>query len=381
MYIPRTLETIIKKRLFDSNKIIIVYGPRQAGKTTLIKKLLQDLPFRVLYINADEKKYIDYLSSRDRAKLALLVEGYDLLFLDEAQRVPDIGINLKILHDAFPGLKVIATGSSSLELADKTREALTGRTWSFRLYPIAFDELRSIENTAELISRREEFLLYGMYPEVFSWKNHQDKISYLRELTTSYLFKDIFTLTSIKHANKLDDLLRLLAFQVGSLVSFSELGSQLGLSKETVASYIELLEKTFVIFRLRGFSRNLRKEIVKNSKYYFFDLGIRNALIENFKPLRFRNDLGQLWENFIISERIKYLNNHRHFKRAYFWRTYSGTEIDYVEESNGDLMGVEIKWSARDVKSPRSWKKAYPAAEFKLINTENFHDFISSPLF
>ena len=169
MYIPRTLETIIKKRLFDSNKIIIVYGPRQAGKTTLIKKLLQDLPFRVLYINADEKKYIDYLSSRDRAKLALLVEGYDLLFLDEAQRVPDIGINLKILHDAFPGLKVIATGSSSLELADKTREALTGRTWSFRLYPIAFDELRSIENTAELISRREEFLLYGMYPEVFSW--------------------------------------------------------------------------------------------------------------------------------------------------------------------------------------------------------------------
>lgn len=379
MYIPRTLETIIRKRFGDSNKIIIVYGPRQAGKTTMINHILQDLPVRILYVNADEKKYIDFLSSRDRSKLALLVEGYDLLFLDEAQRVPEIGINLKILHDAFPRLKVIATGSSSLELADQTREALTGRAWSFRLYPIAFDELRKIENTAELITRLEEFLLYGMYPEIFSWKNHQDKISYLRELTTSYLFKDVFTMTSIKHANKLDDLLRLLAFQVGSLVSFSELGSQLGLTKDTVASYIELLEKTFVIFRLGGFSRNLRKEIVKNSKYYFYDLGVRNALIDNFKPLHLRNDVGQLWENFIISERIKYLHNHQHFNRSYFWRTYSGAEIDYVEESNGDLLGVEIKWKPKAIKAPRSWKKAYPTSRFTLIHSENFHDFISSP--
>lgn len=377
MFIPRSLEGILKKRLLESNKIVIVYGPRQVGKTTLINKLLEDLPLKTLYINADEKKYIDYLSSRDRAKLSLLVEGYQLLFIDEAQRVPDIGINLKILHDSFPDLKVIATGSSSLELADKTQEALTGRTWTFQLFPIAFDELRQIENVVELKSKIEEFLLFGLYPEVFAYKNQQDKITYLRELTHSYLFKDILALSAIKHANKLDDLLRLLAFQIGSQVSLNELGSQLGMSKETVASYLDLLEKTFVIFRLGGFSRNLRKEVVKSAKYYFYDLGVRNTLIDNFKTLNLRNDVGQLWENFIISERLKFLNNHQKFARSYFWRTYSGSEIDYVEEMNGDLTGVEIKWSQKSVKPPRSWKTAYPDASFKCINPENFIEFIS----
>ena len=379
MFIPRTLMQKIRDELLKSQKIILLYGARQTGKTTLIKKILAEIPGKQLHINADELKYIEILSSRDSGKLRLLVEGYDLLFIDEAQRVPDIGINLKILHDQIPSLTIIATGSSSFDLANKVREPLTGRTRTFQLYPIAFDELRQLFSPIELSARLDEFLTFGMYPELFSLNNREDKIVYLRELTTSYLYKDIFELTSIKFPKRLNDLLRLLAFQVGSQVSLKEIGQQLQMSKETVAMYIDLLEKAFVIFRLSGFSRNLRKEVTKMDKIFFWDIGVRNAIIDNFNFPEHRNDVGQLWENFIISERLKFRFNHQNFMRYYFWRTYTGAELDYVEEEQGQLKGYEIKWRKAKGKVPPSWAKAYPKASFEMITKENFFNFISQP--
>jgi uncharacterized protein len=378
MFIPRALTETIKERLTVSNKVIILYGPRQSGKTTLVNHVLKSVSEKIVAINADEKKYVDILSSRDFNKMRLLVEKADILFIDEAQRIPDIGINLKILHDRMPSLKILATGSSSFELASKIKEPLTGRTHTFILYPIAFHELRQIENTADLQSRFEEFLIYGTYPEIFSLPALTEKQQYLRELSSSYLYKDIFELTSIKHSSRLDALLRLLAFQIGSQVSLSELGTSLNMSKDTVASYIDLLEKAFVIFRLPGFSRNLRKEVVKMDKIYFYDLGIRNTIIDNFNNLEFRDDHGKLWENFIISERKKYLSYTMNFKNYYFWRTYTGAELDYVEESSGKLNGFEIKWSVKNKKAPASWLETYKNATYEEINKMNFIDFISN---
>jgi len=377
MFIPRALSETIKERLAVSNKVIILYGPRQSGKTTLVNNILESVSEKIVAINADEKKYIDVLSSRDFNKMRLLVEKADILFIDGAQRIPDIGINLKILHDQMPSLKIIATGSSSFELASKIKEPLTGRTHTFILYPIAFHELRQIENTSDIQSRIEEFLIYGTYPEIFSLPTLIEKQQYLRELSSSYLYKDIFELTSIKHSSRLDALLRLLAFQIGSQVSLSELGNSLNMSKDTVASYIDLLEKAFVIFRLPGFSRNLRKEVVKMDKIYFYDLGIRNTIIDNYNSLEFRDDHGKLWENFIISERKKYLSYTMNFKNFYFWRTYTGAELDYVEEGSGKLSGIEIKWSVRNKKAPASWLETYKNATYEEINKMNFIDFIS----
>jgi predicted AAA+ superfamily ATPase len=377
MFIPRALTEIIKERLTVSSKVIILYGPRQSGKTTLVNIILKSVSEKIVAINADEKKYIDILSSRDFNKMRLLVEKTSILFIDEAQRIPDIGINLKILHDQMPSLKIIATGSSSFELASKIKEPLTGRTNTYILYPVAFHELRKIENTVDLQNRIEEFLIYGTYPEIYSIQSLAEKQQYLRELSSSYLYKDIFELTSIKHSSRLDALLRLLAFQIGSQVSLSELGNSLNMSKDTVASYIDLLEKAFVIFRLPGFSRNLRKEVVKMDKIYFYDLGIRNTIIDNYNGLQFRDDHGKLWENFIISERKKYLAYTMNFKNSYFWRTYTGAELDYVEEGSGRLSGFEIKWSERNKKAPASWLGTYNKATYKEINKLNFMDFIS----
>ena len=299
--------------------------------------------------------------------------------IDEAQRVPDIGLNLKILHDQVPGLKIIATGSSSFELANRVQEPLTGRTRTFHLYPIAFDELRRLSSPIELSGRLDEFLTFGMYPELFSLGNQDKKIEYLIELTTSYLYKDIFELTSIKYARRLDSLLRLLAFQIGSQVSLTELGQQLQMSKDTVSMYIDLLEKAFVIFRLNGFSRNLRKEVCKMDKIFFWDLGIRNAIIDNFKMPENRDDRGKLWENFVISERLKFQSDNHQRTRPFFWRTYTGAELDYVEEEQESLSGYEIKWEKVKNKIPPSWRSAYPNASFAFINKDNFFNFISSP--
>ncbi len=374
--IHRELEQTLRDRLQTSRKILVIYGPRQVGKTTLINKVLEGYEGKILKIDADQQSYSDVLSSRDLGKLKLLVGGFDLLFIDEAQRIPDIGINLKILYDQVPNLKIIATGSSSFELANRISEPLTGRKWTFSLFPISISEWHHSHNWFELDIRLNEFLQFGMYPEVFSLPNAQEKMEYLTEISHSYLYKDMLELGAIKHSNKIRDLLRLLAHQIGSLVSFSELGRNLGMSTETVQSYVYLLQKTFVIFRLSGFRRNLRKEIVKNSKIYFTDLGIRNALIENFQPPEKRPDKGAMWENFLLIERIKSMAYRRRFANRYFWRTYTGAELDYVEETGGRLHGFEFKWGDKTVKAPKTWLETYPAADFQYVNRENYLDFI-----
>ncbi len=373
----RLIKDQLKKALIQPRKIILLYGARQTGKTTLINDLIQELPYKSLTINADEIRYIDVLSSRDLNKFKLMVEGYELLFIDEAQRIPDAGINLKILHDGIPELRIIITGSSSLELVNRTKEPLTGRLNSFELYPISMGELRKDHNSFELGSKLEELMIFGSYPDILNTGNAQEKQKQLMELSSSYLFKDILELANIRHSRKLVDLLRLLSFQIGSQVALTELSNSLGMSKETVASYIDLLEKSFVLFRLRGFSKNLRKEVTKMDKFYFYDLGIRNALINNFNPIGLRNDTGHLWENFIILERVKFLRYSQKYTNMFFWRTYSGAEIDLIEESEGLLSAYEIKYKQKNSKIPPSWSKTYQESKFKTINSENYLEFIT----
>ena len=380
MRIPRIIKKNIIERLHESNKVVILYGPRQVGKTTLAREITADWQGSVLEISADEPRYIDVLSSRDSARLKSLVAGYDLLFIDEAQRVPDIGINLKILHDQIPDIRTIVTGSSSFDLANSIREPLTGRTWTYNLYPISFMELSGLFNQFELDSQLEDRLIYGSYPEVFSIANQADKEDYLYEIGSAYLYKDILELSSIKNSAKMRDLIRMLAYQVGSEVSRSELGTALGMSKDTVGSYIDLLEKSFVVFRLSGFSRNLRKEISRNDKIYFYDLGIRNMAIGDFKPINQRNDVGALWENFLMVERIKKLAYTRTHAQTYFWRTYTGAGLDYVEEREGSLFGYEFKYGTKSAKCPAAWSQTYPNAGCELITRTNYLDFITASL-
>jgi predicted AAA+ superfamily ATPase len=377
MHIPRAIYLSVKDKILSSDKIVIVYGPRQVGKTTLVRNILQELPLRKLAVNADEKAYADVLSSRDLGRMRLLVEGYDLLFIDEAQRITDISINLKLLHDNLPKLKIIATGSSSFELANQIKEPLTGRTWTFTLFPIAWLELKDLYNPFELRQKLPEYLVYGSYPEISSIPNRKDKVQYLNELSSSYLYKDILEITSIRYSSKINDLLRLLAFQVGSEVSLSELGSSLSMSKETVTAYIDLLEQAFIVFRLSGFSRNLRKEITKMDKVYFYDLGVRNTVINQLNPLEQRNDIGKLWENFLMIERRKLLAYQSIYAGSYFWRTYTGAELDYIEERDGKLYGYEFKYGKKTAKPPKTWLDTYQNASYQCISQENFHSFVT----
>ena len=372
----RALQPVIQARLANSAKIILLYGPRQVGKTTLVRQILADLPLRKLEINADEQRYTDVLSSRDLPQLRQLVAGYDLLFIDEAQRVPEIGLNLKILREGLPNLKIIVTGSSSFELANRTQEPLTGRTWTYTLFPIATTELRAQYNPFELRQLLDQQLIYGAYPEVFSLPNQQEKSQYLRELSTSYLYRDVLEMANLRYPDKLRKLLQLLALQVGAPVSLNELGNSLQMSKDTVASYLGLLEKAFVVFRLSGFSRNLRKEVVKMDKVYFHDLGVRNALLNNFSPLTARNDAGALWENFLVAERRKRNAYAPHPALPYYWRTYTGAELDYVEDLDGQLAGYEFKLTKKAAKAPESWVANYPGASYASINRDNYLDFV-----
>lgn len=370
--IKRTIAATLDERIQAGHKVILLFGARQVGKTTLIQQLLQQLPFRSLYVNADERRYVDVLSSRDLRQLRDLVGGYELLFIDEAQRIPDIGINLKLLHDHLPDLRVIATGSSSLHLASRTQESLAGRAWPHTLYPIAFCELGQQHNAFELRAMVPERMVYGSYPELLSFAGQRNKQDYLRQLTTSYLYKDVLEISHIRHSSKLHNLLKLLAFQIGQEVSLSELGTQLEMSKETVASYIDLLEQSYVVFRLKGFSRNLRKEVVKQDKIFFWDLGVRNMIIENLNPLSERPDVGQLWENWVIGERRKWLAYQGALASVYFWRTYSGAEVDLVEESGGKLAAFEYKWQLKRVRPPQTFLEVYPDSTFAVITPENF---------
>lgn len=375
--IHRTYEQALASRLWNDNRITIIYGPRQVGKTTLVRTIIKKtFEKKILEINADDIDYTDILSSRSLKKIRHLTAGYDILFIDEAQRVPDIGINLKIIYDSIPELKVIATGSSSFDLANKIQEPLTGRAWTYLLLPISVSELSATYNRFEIDKILEDFMVFGFYPALFNIENRQMKINYLREITRSYLFKDVLAIGSLKYPPKIRDLVRLLAHQIGSEVSLSELSNKLQIAKETVASYIDLLEKTFVVFRISGFSRNLRKEVTRHDKIYFYDLGVRNAAIENFAPIESRADKGQLWENFLIVERMKTQTFNMLNANRYFWRTYTGAELDYVEEREGTIAGYEFKYNHKVKSAPASWLETYNNATFLSINKDNYLDFV-----
>jgi uncharacterized protein len=378
LFIDRIIGAQIKKRLTtEPRKIIILYGQRQVGKTTLAQHILAQFPDKkVLQVNADFSPHTAIFSSRDLNQLRLFINGYDYLFIDEAQRIPDIGINLKILHDNFPQLRILVTGSSSLEIANRIQEPLTGRTWTFQLYPFSSQELSNSIGTFEFHNRLEEWLLYGSYPGVYELDNSTDKVGFLNELSQAYLYKDILELSGIRQSGKLRDLLRLLAFQIGSEVSYNELGQQLGLDTATIIRYIDLLEKTFVLQTVGGFSRNLRKEISKKQKIYFLDLGIRNALIGQFNPLSMRADRGALWENFLFIERQKLLRNNQIRANTFFWRLQTGAELDYIEEYEGNLYGYEFKSGKKTAKTPLAWKETYPDAHFQTINNDNWLPFV-----
>lgn len=377
-FIDRTIEEQIASRLTgEPRKIIILYGQRQVGKTTLVRHIFQNIPDKkVLQVNADFNPHAEVFSSRDMDKLRLFVAGFDYLFIDEAQRIPDIGINLKILHDNFPDLRILVTGSSSLDLANRVNEPLTGRTWTFRLHPFSAGELVARSNVLDYHSRLEEWLLFGAYPGILELENRADKATFLHELTHAYLYKDVLEISGIRQSNKLRDLLRFLAFQIGSEVSFNELGRQLSLDTVTVQRYIDLLEKAFVLKTVGGYSRNLRKEISKKQKIYFLDLGVRNALIEKFAPLHLRDDTGRLWENFLFIERSKLLDNTQTRANQFFWRLQTGAEIDYVEEYAGKLAGYEFKFGHKEVHAPGAWKETYPEATFQTVHRGNWLPFV-----
>lgn len=375
MLIPRLITNQILDDLTRSDKIILLYGPRQAGKTTLSKLILEKTGLKTLMVNADQSKYIDILSSRDLSKLKSFVHGYEILFIDEGQRIPDIGINLKILHDEIPQLKVLVTGSSSFLLSNRVTESLTGRKKVYTLFPVSMGELSKLHNRFELDDQLEERLIYGQYPEVINLTGYHEKEDYLREIASSYIYKDILELENIRYPFKIRDLLRLLAFQTGSQVSLHELGRQLGLNRETIERYLYLLEQSFVIYRLPAFSRNLRKEISKSQKFYFYDNGIRNILLDNLLPPNKRNDMGALWENFLLSERKKKLVYENKHANSYFWRTYTGSEIDYIEETQGKYFAFEIKSGKKKVKIPKTWQEQY-GNDFQLVNKDNYLDFI-----
>lgn len=375
----RQLIANVRRRWETSPKAIIIYGPRQVGKTTLIKSILEP-DAKALYINADLRDYHDVLSSRDLRALRMLLDGYDYLLLDEAQRINNIGLTLKIIVDNIPDIKVIATGSSSLDLSSAIVEHMTGRYWEYQMYPISMRELADHTSTYDADRRLEELLVYGCYPEVFHYDSRRDKIDYLKNLTNSYLYKDILELSGIRNSKKLQDLLRLLSYQVGQLVSHNELGRNLNLSTETVQHYIDLLVKSFVLKPLHPYHDNQRKAITKMNKYYFVDLGVRNAVIDDYKPLHLRNDKGPLWENFLFIERQKYNEYNYPVENYFFWRLYSGAEIDYLEEQDGQLRGYEYKWKAKRSKSGKSWQNAYPEASYEQIDRDNYLDYIGFDL-
>lgn len=365
------------ENLLSPGKVFVIFGPRQVGKTTLLDSFLSKYKYKYRLDSGDNIKTQEVLGSQDFELLKEYAHGYDLIAIDEAQKITNIGQGLKILVDQFPDLRIIATGSSSFKLAGQTGEPLTGRKRTITLFPVSQSELAGLHNPHELRERLEEWLVFGGYPEVLTAQSKSEKTETLNELAQSYLLRDVLELERVKSSKALLTLLRLLAFQVGNEVSLSELAKQIGIDYKTVARYLDLLEKAFVIICVNGFSRNLRKEITKKNKYYFFDNGIRNAIISNFNDLSLRNDTGPLWENFIFIERMKKRHYQRIFANTYFWRTWEGQEVDLLEEREGRIFGYECKWGNKRVGPPSQWTKAYPNASFEVIDRSNYLNFVT----
>lgn len=374
MYVPQfQLDRL--KALVVPGKVVIVYGARRVGKTTLLKKFLETED-SYLFVSGEDIFVEEYLSSRSIEKLREFVGKKTLLVIDEAQYIPDIGRSLKLLLDHEPHVRIVATGSSTFDLAKQVGEPLTGRKSVLKMYPFSQMELSSLESPSQTAANLETRLIFGSYPEVVLQKGKEERVDYLEDLVSSYLFKDILAFEGVQRAKKIQDLLTLLAFQVGKEVSLAELAKNLQISRATVEKYLDILEQTFVVYNVRGFSRNLRKEVTKTSRYYFFDVGIRNALIHNFNPLSRRGDVGELWENYLVAERIKKQEYQKIYSRNYFWRTYDQQEVDWVEERDGELFGYEFKWG-REVKAPKLWRETYPKATFASIHPKEYLSFIT----
>jgi predicted AAA+ superfamily ATPase len=369
--IYRTLSAALKKR-FNKGKAIVLLGPRQVGKTTLLRECLDAKEF--LFLDGDDPEIRSLLLNAGKSKLQAILGKYEWVFIDEAQRITDVGLIAKIITDQFKDVQLVISGSSALEINQSTQEPLTGRKFEYHLFPISWEEFEDHVGYMEASAQFEERLIYGMYPDVINHRHDAREV--LKQLTSSYLYKDVLSITSIKKPELLEKLLKALALQVGNEVSYNELSNLVEIDKTTVARYIDLLEKAFIVFRLNSFSRNQRNEIKHNRKIYFYDNGVRNMLINNLNTLDLRTDKGALWENFLIAERIKLQNYYQLHKANYFWRTVQKQEIDFIEEKDGKISAYEFKWNSKGKKKiPASFLREY-RAEGTVIDINNFRNFI-----
>lgn len=376
MIIKREIQNDIEKRLFRK-KVVIIYGARRVGKTTLIREIQKKFKDISLYLNCDEPDIREALTDKTSTELKSFIGPKQLVIIDEAQRVRNIGLTLKLIVDNYPEIQIISTGSSSFELSNQTVEPLTGRKYEYFLYPFSISELKSIYSNIEIDRLLEKRIIFGMYPEIVI--NEFDNERNLKEITRSYLYKDVLQYQNIRNPEILEKLLQALALQLGNEVSYNELSNSLGIDKKTVQSYVSILEKAFVIFKLGPFSKNLRNEIKKLRKIYFIDTGIRNALINNLNPFTLRNDMGVLWENFLIIERMKNTSNNFLSKNIYFWRTHQKEEIDLIEESTDNISAYEFKWKNKKSvkeKAPKAFSDKYKNINFKIVDRKNYQEFL-----
>lgn len=371
--IKRQLYGLMNAKFFKQKAIILV-GPRQVGKTTLMKKILEEKTENIQIFNGDDTTIIDLFKRPNIQQLKQIIGASKIIFIDEAQQIPDIGLTSKIIVDEFKDVQLILTGSSSFDLINKTNEPLTGRKWTYQLWPVSWEEWQDHVGFVKAEQDVENKLVFGLYPEVLM--NSENPTEALMELVDSYLYKDVMKYGGLKKPLEIYKLVKALAYQVGSEVSLSELGQLIGLDSKTVDKYIDILEKAFIVFRLHPLSRNLRNEIKNKSKVYFYDNGVRNAVIKQLQPVSIRQDIGQLWENFMISERMKQNSSKKILCNSYFWRTTQQQEVDYIEEVNGEFYGYEFKWnSKKKIKFPTTFTKNYNAIN-KGINRSNFRDFV-----
>lgn len=372
--ILRAINDSVNERLGDQ-KAIILLGPRQVGKSTLLQQLSPEFSQNVIWWNGDDTDIRSILKNPNAGLLKSLIGKARTLVIDEAQRIENIGLCIKIIVDQIKEVKVIATGSSSFDLANQINEPLTGRKWEFHLYPLSFSEMSNHHGLLEEQRLLNHRLVYGYYPEIVNHPGEEE--SRLKQLSSSYLYKDILTWERIQKPDKMERLVQALAFQVGSEVSYHELGQMCGLDNQTTEKYIDLLEKSFIVFRLSSLSRNLRNELKKSRKFYFYDNGLRNAVINQFSQATLRPDIGALWENFLMSERIKYLAYQQINCNQFFWRTHAQQEIDYIEERNGEMQAYEFKWNSyAKARFPKTFIEAYPNTTTKIITPDNFHEFL-----
>jgi predicted AAA+ superfamily ATPase len=374
---PRSIQSLFEKNL-RPNKVLMLIGPRRVGKTSFIRNYLKAFkPEEILNLNGEDVLDAALIQERSVANYSRLLEGKKLLVIDEAQHIPNIGMILKLIVDSIEGIRVIASGSSAFDLHQQAGEPLVGRMNTLHLFPLGQMEFAKVEDYKTTLENREERLIFGGYPELSQYSEWKDKESYLYQLMNDYLLKDILKVDGVKNSNKLYSLLRLIAFQIGKEVSLEELGRQLGMSKNTVERYLDMLSKVFVVYRISGFNKNLRKEIVKNNRWYFYDNGVRNALIQNFNKLNLRADVGELWENYLAAERIKFQNYTQLHCTNYFWRTYDQQELDWVETEGETIRSYEFKYNLnKSPKAPKGWSNAYPEASFEVIHSGNYLEWI-----